>query len=134
MDFPIDHIGIAVADLDKGKERFCQTLGYRETWRESLTSFQVELVMLEHSSSATRLELITPLEGNESLHRFIDSRGEGMHHLCYRVQGIESVFDAFKKEGLRALDKAPREGAHGSVVAFFHPKDFSGVLLEICEY
>jgi methylmalonyl-CoA/ethylmalonyl-CoA epimerase len=131
MNWKLDHIGIAVRSLPQAREFYLKQGGYLEGEYELLEKELVEVLFLEGKGEL--LELISPLPGNESLTKFLEKRGEGLHHLCYRVDSIKKELERLKSEGIPLVDNSPRLGSRGLQVAFLHPKaSASGVLVELC--
>lgn len=131
-NYPLDHIGIAVKDIDSGIQMYQNLMGLKLLFRETIASQNVEVAFLELGN--TRLELIAPLSPSSSVTKFLDTRGPGLHHVCYRVKDINSELQALASKGVKLIDQTPRPGAHGSIIAFLHPKSFDGVLTELCQY
>ena len=129
---PLDHIGIAVSDLDKSIQQYVSDFGCTLKSREKIPSQKVEAVFL--SGPTTMIELLVPTEKGSTLSKFIEKRGTGLHHLCYRVNDIEGELKRFGQLGYRLIDSAPRSGAHGTKISFLHPKSVDGVLIELCQY
>ena len=128
----IDHIGIAVRDLDKAVAIYQGTLGLKSLGLETVESEGVRVAMLEVGPS--RIELLTPLKPGEGpIGKFLESRGEGVHHVCFGVDGIDVTIETLGAAGLPFVGAAPRPGAHGCMVAFLHPKATCGVLIELSE-
>jgi methylmalonyl-CoA epimerase len=127
----IDHIGVAVEDLDAAVSLYQDRLGMREQHRETVDAFGVEAVLLEIGDS--HVELLVPTEGSSGVARFLERNGPGMHHVAYRTADIDSALDGLRSAGLRLIDEEPRTGIQGSRVAFLHPKATGGVLTEIVE-
>ena len=132
MNYPLDHIGIAVKDIDSGIKLYQDLLGLKFLFRETIASQNVEVAFLELGN--TKLELIAPLSEASNLTKFLETRGPGLHHVCYRVANIEEELKSLASKGVQLIDKVPRPGAHGSIIAFLHPKSFDGVLTELCQY
>jgi methylmalonyl-CoA epimerase len=130
--WPIDHIGIAVSDLDAAIKWYTQNTGAVVGVRERLESQGVELVFL-HTGEGACVELLAPLRPDATLAKFITQRGPGLHHLCYRVTNIEHELRQLSARGLRLIDTTPRPGAHNSKIAFIHPSACLGTLVELCE-
>jgi len=132
----IQHLGIAVKDIEKGVSLYRNVLGLTSTpiTREENLGAALAFVKIGESS----LELMSPLEDppigsvGDIMRKFISSRGEGIHHLAVAVDDIEASIKQLEKEGIALIDKVPRRGAHGKV-AFAHPKSTLGVLIELCE-
>jgi methylmalonyl-CoA epimerase len=132
VPWPIDHIGIAVTDLDAAIALYASTAGTSVTLREKLQDRGIELAFL--NTGGTKLELLMPLQGNTPLARFIEKRGPGIHHICYRVDNIKTEMARLESLGAKLIDTSPRPGASGTMIAFIEPASFSGVLTELCEY
>lgn len=129
----LDHVAIAVADIEAAIARFAVDFGIALSGREDVPT--------ENTSTAffplegTRIELITPMEpGVGNVAKSLASRGEGVHHLCFRTDDIEADMRRLSGLGYRFLSEAPRPGAHGTRVAFIHPKSCGGVLVELAEH
>ncbi|MGD8331356.1 MAG: methylmalonyl-CoA epimerase [Acidobacteriota bacterium] len=127
---PIDHVGIAVRDIDAAAERYRELLGARVIHREKVTGQGVEVAFLE-MPGATRVELIAPLDDGSPVARFLAKRGEGMHHICVLVEDIDTTLARLGEEEVPLVDAAPRSGAEGARIAFLHPAALGGVLLEL---
>jgi methylmalonyl-CoA epimerase len=132
VPWPIDHIGIAVTDLDAAIALYATTAGTSVTLREKLQDRGIELAFL--NTGGTKLELLMPLQENTPLARFIEKRGPGIHHICYRVDNIKTEMARLQSLGAKLIDTSPRPGASGTMIAFIEPASFSGVLTELCEY
>ncbi len=128
----IDHVGIAVSDLDKAIVHYQQTTGANPVQRESLADQGVEIVFIELAGS--KVELLAPLNDQSTLARFIQKRGSGLHHVCYRVENIHAELQRLRESGYQLIDDTPRPGAGNTLIAFIHPSSCHGVLTEICEY
>jgi methylmalonyl-CoA epimerase len=89
--------------------------------------------MLVPEDGGTAIELLEPMDENSPISKFLDKRGEGIHHICFKVDDIEAVLERLKKQGVRLIDESPRPGAYNSRVAFIHPKAMNGVLVELAE-
>ena len=128
----IDHIGMAVLDLQQAIDLYFRTSQAKVILRESLTSQGVELAFLNTGHS--KIELLAPLNTNSSLSRFLDKRGPGLHHICYKVADIQSELARLAQLGCTLIDSTPRPGAGGSQIAFISPSSFMGVLTELCQH
>jgi len=128
----IDHVAIAVHDLDAACERYVDLLGARIGLREEIAEQGVEVVFL-HLPGETKIELVAPLDDTGALARFLEKNGEGMHHICMRVGNIEQALEGVIEAEVPNIDAAPRIGAGGARIAFLHPRALGGVLLEIKE-
>lgn len=127
----IDHVGIAVADLDGAVAVYEQLLGRPPTHRQVVASDGIEAVMFEVGES--RVELLGSLGPTSKIAAFLEKRGGGLHHVAYGVDDVQQALDAYKALGLRTLDDCPRQGAAGRLVAFLHPSAGAGVLTELCQ-
>jgi methylmalonyl-CoA/ethylmalonyl-CoA epimerase len=126
----IDHVAIAVADIDEAAARWKQVLGVDVAMRETVESQKTEAALLPVGD--TSVELISP-RGNEGLARFLEKRGPGLHHVAVEVEGIEAAIALLEGLGVPMIDRTPRSGARGHKVAFVHPKATGGVLVELVE-
>jgi methylmalonyl-CoA/ethylmalonyl-CoA epimerase len=126
----IDHIAIAVANIDEALVKFRTALGLEVREREVVASQKTEAALLPVGE--TSIELIEP-KGNDGLARFLEKKGPGLHHIAVEVEGIESALLLLKSLGVPLVDETPRIGARGHKVAFLHPKATGGVLVELVE-
>lgn len=131
----IDHVGIAVPDLDAAVEWYTTHLGMVETHREVNESQGVHEAMLSvrGSTSGTAVQLLAPLNAASTIAKFIDRSGPGLQQLAYRVSDIDTVADLLRAQGIRLLYDEARRGTAGSRINFIHPKDAGGVLVELVE-
>ena len=127
----IDHIGVAVEDLDSAMELYRDGFAMREQHRETVEEFGVEAVLLEVGDG--HVELLKPLSGDSAVGRFLSANGPGIHHVAYQTDDIDRALDGVRRAGLRLIDEQPRTGIRGSRVAFLHPKATGGVLTELVE-
>jgi methylmalonyl-CoA/ethylmalonyl-CoA epimerase len=127
----IDHIGVAVDDLDGAVKLYSESFGMREQHRETIAAFDVEAVLLEVGEG--HVELLKPLSGDSGIGKFIERNGPGLHHVAYQTSDIDSALEQVKAAGLDLIDQEPRTGIRGSRVAFLHPKSTGGVLTELVE-
>jgi methylmalonyl-CoA/ethylmalonyl-CoA epimerase len=127
----IDHIGVAVADLDAALALHERTYGMPVAHRETVTEQGVEAVLLDVGEN--HVELLRPLADDTPVGRFLASRGPGLHHVAYRVDEIEAALARMRERGVRLIDEVPRIGLRGSRVAFVHPSASGGVLTELVE-
>lgn len=128
----IDHIGIAVIDLEASIEYYRKNFGFEVELREELPSQEVTLAFLKLDN--TRLELLAPLEPGSTLSKFLARRGPGLHHICYEVKDIVEALKDFSEKGFKLIDETPRHGANSTLIAFIHPSSTEGVLTELCQY
>lgn len=129
----LDHIAIAVPDLDEAITRFATDLGIALDHVEDVTSAQTRTAFLP-VSGPTNVELITPLDGAGPVAQSLDKRGPGLHHLCFRTDDLDADVAKLREKGWRFTTDAPTPGAHGTRVMFIHPKSAGGVLIELAEY
>jgi methylmalonyl-CoA/ethylmalonyl-CoA epimerase len=127
----IDHIGIAVKDLEQAGRFYTEVLGLSIQGTETVAEQKVTVAFLPITDSEIELLESTDPEGPVS--RYIDSRGEGIQHIAYRVEDIDAALAELKEKGIRLIDQEPRKGAGGARIAFIHPKETNGVLVELCE-
>ena len=127
----IDHIGVAVEDLDESIALYRDRLSMREQHRETVDDFGVEAALLEVGGSP--VELLTPIRPDTAVARFLERSGPGMHHVAYRTDDIDGALGRLRDAGLRLIDERPRTGIRDSRVAFVHPKSTGGVLTEIVQ-
>ncbi len=127
----IDHLGIAVNDLDEALALYRSGLGLEVHHREILQDQGVEAVALQVGESA--IELLRPIRDDSPVARFLAEHGPGIHHVAYRVDDIEAALAHLKTAGVRLVDETPRIGLGGTRIAFLHPKSTFGVLSELVE-
>jgi len=127
----IDHVAIAVRDLDAAVAWYAEVFGARVAHRELVESDGVEEALLAVADSY--VQLLTPTRDDSPVARFLESRGEGLHHVGYRVADCAAALDAVTGAGGRAIDQAPRPGSRGTTVAFVHPKTSFGTLIELVQ-
>jgi methylmalonyl-CoA/ethylmalonyl-CoA epimerase len=127
----IDHVGIAVADLEAAVERYRTTLGLEPSHRERIEDQGVEEVLLEVGGSF--VQLLGALGTDTPVGRFLERRGPGVHHVGYRVESVVDALAHLRYEGVRLIDETPRRGSRGTTIAFVHPKDMGGVLVELVQ-
>ena len=127
----IDHIGVAVTDLDEAVDRYTSVYGMPLVHRETVGAQGVEAVLLDVGES--HVELLWPLGDETPVGRFLARRGAGLHHVAYAVSDIEATLRRLRGAGMPLIDQAPRTGIRGSRVAFLHPSASGGVLTEIVE-
>jgi methylmalonyl-CoA/ethylmalonyl-CoA epimerase len=127
----IDHIGVAVEDLDASIELYRDKLGMPLEHRETVTEQGVEAALLGVGDS--HVELLAPLGDDTPVGKFIVKRGPGLHHTAYRCDNVAEALEECKRRGLRVIDDEPRTGIRGSRVAFLHPSAGGGVLTELVE-
>jgi methylmalonyl-CoA epimerase len=127
----IDHVGIAVSDLREAVERYRRTFGIEPVHRERMDDQGVEEVLLAVGESF--VQLLGALGPDTPVGRFLGKRGPGLHHVGYRVASVADALEHLRAEGVGLIDEAPRPGSRGTTIAFVHPKDTGGVLVELVE-
>ncbi len=127
----IDHVAIAVNDLDAAVRFYESALGAVVVHTEEVESDGVREVLVRAGSSY--VQLLSPLHESSPVARFLATRGEGLHHVGYRVDDCAAALDAFRRAGARLLDETPRSGSRGTRIAFIHPKGAFGTLIELVE-
>jgi methylmalonyl-CoA/ethylmalonyl-CoA epimerase len=127
----VDHIGIAVKSLEKTLPFYTDVLNLPLIGIEEVGNQKVRVAFLQAGS--TKLELLEPTSEESTIAKFIEKRGEGIHHVALGVESIEKRISEMKEKGIRMIDDQPRNGAGGASIAFMHPKSASGVLFELCE-
>lgn len=126
----LDHIAIAVPDLEKAIERFAEDFGLNMTGREDVPSAKTSAAFFPIEKS--NIELVHPLNGEGPVQKYLDKNGRGgIHHLCFRSDNIEEDVERLKAKGYEFLSEAPTPGAHNCKVIFIHPKSADGVLIEL---
>lgn len=131
----VDHVGIAVPDLDKAIDFYEQVLGMRceHTETNEEQGVREAMVAVGPNDPGAKIQLLAPLSPESTIAKFIDKRGAGIQQLAYTVKDIEVAADKLRARGVRLLYDAPRRGTAGSRVNFLHPKDAGGVLVELVE-
>lgn len=127
----IDHVGIAVSDMDAAIAQYQLLLGVSPSVRRVMEKDGIEAVMLDLGS--THVELLAATRDDSAISKFLASRGEGMHHVAYRVDDIRAALAEARAQGAQLLDQEPRVGVMGHLVAFIHPRAALGVLTELVE-
>jgi len=127
----VDHIGIAVKDLDEALKFYTDILGMDLAGTEIVEEQKVKVAFLPVGDS--ELELLESTDQEGPIAKYIEKKGQGMQHLAIRVDNIEEAIQEMKEKGIRMIDETPRYGAGGAKIAFCHPKSTNGILLELCE-
>ena len=127
----VDHIGIAVKNLDETIPYYTETLGLKVLKIEEVASESVRVAFIDAGN--VKLELLEPMSEQSAIHTFIEKKGEGIHHIAFGVEGIEERMAELREKGIRILNEQPKIGAGGAKVAFLHPKSSFGVLYELCD-
>jgi methylmalonyl-CoA/ethylmalonyl-CoA epimerase len=126
----VDHVGVAVKNLDEAIGVYRDVLGFKLEDVHVLTERKVKVAFLSTGDEA-RIELLEPLGSDSPVAKFLESRGEGIHHVAVRVDDVEATLEELKKKGVVLIDDKPQMGAEGAKIAFVHPKSTKGVLLEL---
>ena len=127
---PIDHVGIVVADLAEAEKRFA-SLGFDVRYRERVEDQGVDIVGMGAGDGT--IELLCPLSPDSPLVRYLGDKPSRLHHFAYRVADIAAELAALAARGVRLIDEQPRRGAHGNLIAFLHPSETGGTLVELCQ-
>jgi methylmalonyl-CoA epimerase len=128
---PVDHLGIAVRSLAEGKALYGGVLGLRLLFEEEVPTERVRVAA--YDGGGVRLELLESTSPDGPIARHVEKRGPGIHHVCYRVQDLRATLAALRAAGVQPIGDAPRPGAGGCEVAFLHPRDAGGVLVELSQ-
>ncbi len=131
MILDIDHVGIAVDDLDGSVERYRRTLGVEPSHRERVEDQGVEEVLFPTGTSF--IQLLGSLGADTPVGRFLATRGPGVHHVAYRVDDVAASLVRLRGQGVRLVDEVPRRGSRDTLIAFVHPKEMAGVLIELVQ-
>ena len=127
----LDHVGVAVEDIDAALAVYRDALGMPLVHRETVSEQGVDAALLDVGDS--HIELLQPLGPETTVGKFLARKGPGLHHVAYRVASVQATLDALKAGGVRLIDEQPRTGIRGSQVAFLHPSCTGGVLTEIVQ-
>ena len=131
MILDIDHVGIAVTDLETSVESYRRTLGVEPTHRERVADQGVDEVLFAVGTSF--IQLLGALGADTPVGRFLATRGPGVHHVAYRVDDVAATLSRLRSEGVRLVDEVPRRGSRDTLIAFVHPKEMGGVLVELVQ-
>ncbi|HSP06803.1 MAG TPA: methylmalonyl-CoA epimerase [Acidobacteriota bacterium] len=127
----IDHVAVVVKSIDEKLPLYTQVLGFRLTNIETVEHMGVRVAMLQSESETTHIELLEPIREDTGVSRFLQKKGEAIHHLCFLVEDLQSELNRLAGQGLRLIDTVPRKGEGGSMVGFLHPEACHGVLIEL---
>ena len=127
ISHPVDHIGIAVRSIDEAAPRFERLMGEPASPRQSLPEHGVDVCFIG------AVELLEPRDREGALARFLERGGSTLHHVAFRVEDARAELDRLAAAGFRPIDRAPRPGAHGCLIAFLHPRETGGALVELVE-
>ncbi|MQL55826.1 methylmalonyl-CoA epimerase [Acidianus ambivalens] len=132
----IDHIGIVVENIDKAIDFYEKNLGMKLIDKEELKDRGIKVAFMVGKNGESAVELLEPInhdDMNNTVAKFLKTKGPGLHHLAIRVEDINKALEDLSAKGLQLVDKQPRPGARGHLVAFIHPKSVMGVLLELVQ-
>ncbi|MDK2793292.1 MAG: methylmalonyl-CoA/ethylmalonyl-CoA epimerase [Deferribacteres bacterium] len=124
----IDHIGIAVKSLGEAVS-FYETMGIKPYHYEEVDSQKVKVAFIKVGES--NIELLEPTSEESPIFKYIEKKGEGIHHICYDVEDVDKALETLKNDGFKLINEKPMKGAHHKIVAFVHPKSTNGVLTEL---
>lgn len=127
----INHIGIAVQSIDATLPFYRDNLGMVCLGLEEVAEQQVKVAMLAVGES--KIELLEPTSADSPVAKYLEKNGQGIHHIAYEVEDIDAAIASLLADGVRMIDIKPRQGAHGTMIAFVHPKSSHGVLSELCQ-
>jgi methylmalonyl-CoA/ethylmalonyl-CoA epimerase len=127
----IDHIGIAVKGIERAGKFYTDVLGLEIEDIEHVSDQKVNVAFVPVADS--EVELLESTDPDGPVAKYLDSRGEGVQHIAFRVEDIEEALKELKDKGVRLIDQVPRKGAGGAKIAFIHPKETHGILVELCE-
>jgi len=127
----IEHIGLAVADLEKSEELFTALFNRRPYKREEVASENV--ITSFFKSGENKIELLAATSPDSAIAKFIEKKGEGIHHIAFATTDIEAELKRLEGQGFNLIQKQPKTGADGKIIAFLHPKSTNGVLIELCQ-
>jgi methylmalonyl-CoA/ethylmalonyl-CoA epimerase len=130
MSVKMDHVGVAVKNLDDAVHIYRDVLGFKLEGIHVLAERKVKVALIS-AGGETRIELLEPLSSDSTIGKFLESHGEGIHHFAVEVNDIEAVLAELKRKGVTLIDDKPKPGAEGKKIAFVHPKSTKGVLLEL---
>jgi methylmalonyl-CoA/ethylmalonyl-CoA epimerase len=128
----LDHVAIAVSDLEQAIARFAEDFGLTHVGTETVADAQTTTAFFPLAGS--QIELIYPYQGQGPVAKHLSKRGPGLHHLCFRSDNLTKDMARLSAKGYRFLSDVPRPGAHGTLTAFIHPKDTGGVLIELAQH
>ncbi|MCK4452864.1 methylmalonyl-CoA epimerase [candidate division WOR-3 bacterium] len=131
MNMKLDHIAIAVKSIEERLKIWQYVLNLKLEFIKDVPDQKVKVAVLD--INGLHIELLEPLEETSTISKFIEKKGEGLHHLCFEVENIESMLLNMKKQGIKLIDEVPKIGASGKKIAFIHPKDMGGVLIELSQ-
>jgi len=128
----VDHIGIAVTDLREVIDTLRKGFGLEPAFTEEMNDQQVRIA--GYPLGESKLEYFEPLGPDSPVNKFLEQRGNSIHHIAFRVENLKATLLDLKQKGFKLIDEEPRRGANHSLIAFIHPSAFNGILIELCEY
>ena len=128
----VDHIGIAVYDLQEVIETLRKGFGIEPAFTEEVSGQQVRIA--GYPLGGSKVEYFEPLSQESPLIKFLEKRGNSIHHIAFRVENLKATLADLKQKGFKLIDEEPRRGANNSLIAFIHPSAFNGILIELCEF
>jgi len=131
MIIKLDHIAMAVKDLESALKPYIEALGLTVSKMEEIQGQQVRIAYLPIGD--TEIELVEPTTDDSGVAKFLEKRGEGLHHICLEVDDLKATLTRLKAQGVRLIDEEPRDGGKGKRIAFVHPRSMNGVLIELTE-
>jgi len=127
----LKHVGIVVNNIDEAVKVFVNILGLKHEKTIILEERKLKIALLE--AGETKIELLEPMDKEGTIAKFLQNKGEGIHHIAFKVTDIENMLRQLKNKGITLIDEMPRKGAEGGKIAFIHPKSTKNVLIELCE-
>lgn len=127
----IEHVALAVKDVDAPSNLFGSLLGIEHTSSEEITDQKVNTHIFD--TTYGKIELLNPISDDSPISKFLENRGEGIHHIAFKVDKLQPALDYLKDNGIQLIDETPKIGAEGLLVAFLHPRSTYGVLIELCQ-
>ena len=127
----IDHIGIAVTNLQEVIQTYQLAFGLKPYFEEEIDDQKAKVVGFKVGDAT--IEFLEPTEHDSPLTKFLESRGNGIHHMTFRVENLQDTLEQLRTKGFTLIDEKPRKGAEDKKIAFLHPKSFNGILIELCE-
>ena len=127
----VEHVALAVKDVDAPSNLFGSLLGIEHTSSEEITDQKVNTHIFDTTEG--KIELLDALSDDSPISKFLENRGEGIHHIAFKVDKLQPALDYLKNNGITLIDETPRIGAEGLLIAFLHPKSTYGVLIELCQ-
>lgn len=127
----IDHIGVAVKSLESVKELFKEVFGEEPAFEEEVADQKVKVAGFKVGES--NIEFLEPTNEESPIAKYMEKKGEGLHHLAINVDDVQATLNTMKEKGVRLIDEKPRVGAEGKLIAFAHPKSLHGILLELSQ-